>query len=221
MGDRAAKVRVFAQFAVVGKALASPTRQELLDLLSQGERSVESLAAAAELGLTTCSANLQTLRQAGLVATRREGTRVFYSLSGPDVAALFAAVRGVAQEHLAETERARVSYLGPDDVEQVPREELLRRVETGGVVVLDVRPALEYAAGHLPGAVSMPLPDLAARLAEIPADADVVAYCRGAYCVLAHDAVRLLRAEGRAARKLVDGLLEWRLAGLPLETGAA
>ncbi|MGN6331452.1 MAG: ArsR/SmtB family transcription factor [Motilibacteraceae bacterium] len=221
MGDRQTKERLFEQFAAVGKALANPKRLELLDLLAQSERSVEALAAAAGLGLTTCSANLQTLRQAGLVSTRREKTKVIYALAGTDVAALLADLRSVAQTHLAETERARAAYLGGDDVEQVPREELLRRAEAGDVVVLDVRPAEEYAAAHIPGAVSIPVDELAVRLAELPADADIVAYCRGAYCVFAHQAVRLLRGAGRPARKLTDGLLEWRLAGLPVTSGAA
>jgi rhodanese-related sulfurtransferase/DNA-binding HxlR family transcriptional regulator len=221
MGDRQAKDRLFEQFAAVGKALANPKRLELLDLLAQGERSVESLAAAAGLGLSTCSANLQTLRQAGLVTTRREKTKVIYSLAGPDVAALLADLRTVAQTHLAETERARVAYLGDDDVEEMQREELLRRAQIGDVVVLDVRPVEEYAAAHIPGAVSVPVGELAARLAELPADVEVVAYCRGAYCVLAHEAVRLLRDAGRPARKLVDGMLEWRLTGLPITSSAA
>ena len=220
MSDQQAKQRLLDQFAAVGKALANPKRLELMDLLAQGERSVEALAAAAGLGLTTCSANLQTLRAAGLVTTRREKTRVIYALAGSDVAALLAGVRSVAQTHRAETERARVAYLGTD-VEQVPREELLRRAEGGNVVVLDVRPVEEYAAAHIPGAVSIPVDELSARLAELPADTDVVAYCRGAYCVFAHEAVRLLRDAGRPARKLVDGVLEWQLAGLPVISGAA
>lgn len=221
MGDRQAKERLLEQFAAVGKALANPKRLELLDLLAQGERSVEALATTAGLGLTTCSANLQTLRTAGLVTTRREKTRVIYALAGPDVAVLLAGVRSVAQAHRAETERARLAYLGGNDVEEVPRDELLRRAEAGDVIVLDVRPAEEYAAAHIPGAVSIPVDELAARLAEIPADTDVVAYCRGAYCVFAHQAVRLLRDAGRPARKLSDGLLEWRLAGLPTTSSAA
>jgi rhodanese-related sulfurtransferase/DNA-binding transcriptional ArsR family regulator len=209
------------QFATVGKALASPKRLELLDLLAQGERSVDALAKTAGLGVTSCSAHLQTLRHAGLVRTRRAGTAIFYSLAGDDVAALLAQVRAVAATHRAETERARLAYLGGDDgVEQVSREDLLARVNGGGVVVLDVRPAEEYEAAHIPGAVSVPVETLAARLAELPSDVDIVAYCRGAYCVLAHDAVRLLRAEGRTAGRLADGMLEWRLAGLPVATGA-
>jgi rhodanese-related sulfurtransferase len=220
MGDRRAKEQLFEQFATVGRALANPKRLELLDLLGQGERSVEALAAAAGLGMTTTSANLQTLRSAGLVATRREKTKVIYSLAGSDVAALFVDLRAVAQTHRAETERARVAYLG-GDVEEVPREELLRRAQTGDVLVLDVRPVEEYAAGHIPGAVSVPVDELATRLSELPVGTEVVAYCRGAYCVFAHDAVRLLLAQGRSARKLVDGMLEWQRAGLPVTSNAA
>lgn len=220
-GDRAAKDALFAEFAAVGKALGSPKRLELLDLLAQGPRSVEDLAHAADLGLSTCSAHLQRLLAAGLVGTRRQGTRIWYSLAGDDVAALFANLRDVAQLHRPHTEQARRAYLGPDDTEQVNVAELLRRAEAGDVVVLDVRPAPEYAAGHLPGAVSIPLEELEDRLAELPEDREVIAYCRGAYCALAHDAVRLLTAHGRRARRATDGVLEWRVAGLPDRAVAA
>lgn len=215
MGDREAKTALFEQFARVGKALASGKRLELLDLLAQGERTVEALARTAELGLTTASAHLQTLKQAGLVATRRAGTKIHYRLAGPDVAALFALTRSVANAHLPDVEAARVTYLGPP-TDEVTREELLDRVKSGAVTVLDVRPAEEYAAGHIPGALGIPLAELPDRLAELPADQEVIAYCRGAYCVLAHDAVRYLTARGRPARRLVDGVVEWRLADLPL-----
>jgi rhodanese-related sulfurtransferase/DNA-binding transcriptional ArsR family regulator len=221
-----AKTALYEQFARVGKALASGKRLELLDLLAQGERSVDALARAAGLGLTTASAHLQTLRHAGLVATRRDGTRIHYSLAGDDVARLYAHLRSVAQAHLADVEAARITYLGQMDApygpfEEVTRDDLLERVRAGQAVVLDVRPAEEYAHGHIPGAVSIPLDQVADRLVELPDDAQVVAYCRGAYCVLAHDAVRLLHARGRRAARLVDGMLEWRLAGLPVESGAA
>ncbi|UUV28669.1 metalloregulator ArsR/SmtB family transcription factor [Amycolatopsis roodepoortensis] len=215
MGDRDAKNALFDQFARVGKALGSGKRLELLDLLAQGERTVDSLARAAELGLTTASAHLQTLKQANLVATRRDGTKIYYRLAADDIAALYALVRSVASEHLPDVEAARAAYLGPD-TDQVTREELLDRVQAGHATVLDVRPREEYAAGHIPGAVSIPLEELSERLAELPADQEIVAYCRGAYCVLAHDAVRLLAAEGRSARRLTDGMLEWRLAELPV-----
>ncbi len=218
MGDRAAKGALFTEFAAVGKALGSPKRLELLDLLAQGSRSVEDLAAAAELGLSTCSAHLQSLREAGLVETRRDGKRIFYSLAGEDVAALWNAVRHVAQRHRPRTELARRAYLGPEDTEEVDTQDLLRRVQGGEVVVLDVRPQPEYDAAHLPGALHIPLDELSERLSELPRDREIVAYCRGRYCVLAHDAVRLLEAEGRSARRATDGILEWRLAGLPVET---
>jgi rhodanese-related sulfurtransferase/DNA-binding transcriptional ArsR family regulator len=216
VGNRDDKNALFDQFARVGKALASGKRLELLDLLAQGERDVASLAAAANLGLTTASAHLQTLRQANLVTTRRDGTRILYRLAGSDVADLFARLREVAQSHLPDVEAARVAYLGADGGEPVTRDELRRLARTANVTVLDVRPAEEYAAGHIRGAVSIPLDELARRLAELPDDGQIVAYCRGAYCVLAHDAVRILRAHGRDAVRLADGMLEWRLAGLPV-----
>jgi len=217
MGERAAKTVLFEQFARVSKALASGKRLELLDLLAQGEHTVEALARAMELRLSTVSAHLQTLKRANLVATRRAGTKIYYRLAGVDVAALYALVRTVAGEHLSDVETARIAYLGPD-TEHVTREELLERVRSGEVTVLDVRPAEEYAAGHIPGALSIPLDELAERLGDLPADQEIVAYCRGAYCVLAYDAVRLLTARGRPARRLADGMLEWRLADLPVAT---
>jgi rhodanese-related sulfurtransferase/DNA-binding transcriptional ArsR family regulator len=222
MGDSANKAALYEQFARVGRALASGKRLELLDLLAQSERSVDALARAAGLGVTSASAHLQILRQANLVSTRRDGTRVLYRLAGPDVADLYARLRTVAHTHLPDVQMARVTYLGREvDSEPVGRDELLRRAAAGDVTVLDVRPAEEYAAGHIPGAVSVPIEELAQRLAELPLEAEIVAYCRGAYCVLAHDAVRLLVARGRRARRLADGMLEWRLADLPVATGAA
>jgi len=216
MGDRDRKTALYDQFARVGKALASGKRLELLDLLAQGERDVASLAAATDLGLTTASAHLQTLRQANLVATRRDGTRVLYRLAGGDVADLYAHLRAVAQSHLPDVEAARAAYLGDDGGQPVTRDELQRLAKTRRVIVLDVRPREEYAGGHIPGAVSIPLDELADRLQELPDNKQVVAYCRGAYCVLAHDAVRLLTARGRSAARLADGMLEWRMAGLPV-----
>ncbi|MBC6451281.1 ArsR/SmtB family transcription factor [Actinokineospora xionganensis] len=217
MGARLAKTALFDQFARVGKALASGKRLELLDLLAQGERTVDALSRAADLGLTTASAHLQTLKQANLVETRRDGTKIYYRLAGGDVAALYALVRTVAHERLPDVGAAATAYLGPE-TESVTRDELLRRVEAGRAAVIDVRPAEEFAAGHIPGARSVPLDDLADLLADLPADQEIVAYCRGAYCVLAHEAVRLLRARGRQAVRLADGMLEWRLAALPVET---
>jgi rhodanese-related sulfurtransferase len=224
VADRAAKTELFEQYARVGKALSAPTRLDLLDLLAQGERTVDALARAAGVGVSTASMHLQTLRAAGLVRTRKEGTSVHYRLSGDDVAGLYANLRDVALAHLADADRAAVAYLGGDaagQAEDVPREELLRRARSGQVVVLDVRPRHEYAEGHIPGAVSVPVEELEQRLAELPADVQVVAYCRGAYCVLAYDAVRLLTRHGRSARRLREGMLEWRLAGMPVQSGVA
>jgi rhodanese-related sulfurtransferase len=220
MGDRATKDALFAQFAAVGKVLGNPTRLELLDLLAQGPRCVDDLASAAQVGVSTCSAHLQTLREAGLVDTRREGKRIFYSLAGDDVAGLWDQLRRVAQRHRPHTELARRAYLGPEDTTAVDTDELLRRLDDDDAVILDVRPEPEYAAGHLPGAVHIPLEQLTQRLAELPRDREIVAYCRGRYCVLAHDAVRLLSAHGMTARRAADGVLEWKLAGLPVETAA-
>lgn len=221
MGDRTAKAALFAEFAATGKALSNPSRLELLDLLAQGPRSVDDLAAAADLAVGTCSAHLQTLREAGMVATRRDGKRVFYSLTGDDVAALFAQLRTVAQGHRPHTELARQAYLGPDDTTAVSTAELLDRLGDGHTVILDVRPGTEFDAGHLPGAVNIPLDELADRLAELPTGADIVAYCRGRYCVLAHDAARLLTGHGMTAQRAEDGVLEWRITGNASLDGAA
>lgn len=221
MADPASKQALYAEFAAVGKVLGNPKRLELLDLLAQGPRSVEDLASAAGLGMSTCSAHLQSLREAGLVDTRREGKRIFYSLAGDDVAGLWDHLRRVAQLHRPHTELARRAYLGPEDTTAVGTDELLRRLDTGDVVVLDVRPAPEYVGGHLPGALHIPLEELAGRLAELPRDKEIVAYCRGQYCVLAHDAVRLLGRHGVTARRAAEGVLEWRVAGVPVEPGAA
>jgi rhodanese-related sulfurtransferase/DNA-binding transcriptional ArsR family regulator len=212
------RAELFQEFAQVGKALAHPSRLELLDRLAQGERTVDALAAGIGAGLTTCSAHLQVLKQARLVATRRDGTRIHYRLAGDDVAGLLAGIQRVAAAHRAEVTTARVTYLGPEDTAAVGRDELLSRAGSGELTVLDVRPAEEYAAGHIPGAVGIPLDELEQRLAELPQDAEIVAYCRGEYCVLSHDAVRLLTRHGYQARRLVDGILEWREAGLPMHS---
>ncbi|HEX3003365.1 MAG TPA: metalloregulator ArsR/SmtB family transcription factor [Angustibacter sp.] len=219
------KDRLFEQLAVVGKAFANAKRLELIDLLAQGERTVESLAHSAGLGVSTTSAHLQVLKLASVVTTRREGTRIHYRLAGDDVAAVYAALGSIAREHSPDVERARESYLGlrgvAPDVEELTRDQLLARMADGEVAVLDVRPADEYAAGHIPGALSMPFGDLVEGISRLDPDIEVVAYCRGAYCVLAHDAVRLLHHEGRRATRLQDGWLEWRLAGLPVAVGAS
>ncbi len=217
MGERAAKDALFAEFAAVGKVLGNPKRLELLDLLAQGPRSVEELARVAEVGVSTCSAHLQVLREAGLVVSRRDGKHIHYSLSGDDVAGLWDHLHRVAQRHRPHTEPARRAYLGPEDTTAVDTDELLHRLEEGEVLLLDVRPEVEYAAGHLPGAVHIPLEDLERRLSELPRDREIVAYCRGRYCVLAHDAARLLTAHGLTARRAADGVLEWRVAGVPVQ----
>lgn len=223
MSDGGRKAELFEQLARVGKALGSGKRLELVDLLAQGPRSVADLAVAAGLGLTTTSAHLQALKQAGLVATTRHGTSIRYRLATPEVAALYAQLRDLAAALLPDVDAARARYLGTqdgEDTEQVGRAELLRRARAGEVVVLDVRPAPEFAAGHIPGAVSIPLDELPERLSELPADMEIVAYCRGAYCVFAHDAVRLLTARGHRAVRLADGMLEWRLADHPVATAS-
>lgn len=213
MSGRQAKDSLFAEFAAVGRVLGHPKRLELLDLLAQSPRGVDELAAAAGLGTSTCSAHLQALREAGVLTSRRDGKRHVYALAGDDVAGLWDLLRQVAQAHRPHTELARQAYLGPADTEAVDTGELLRRLEAGEIVVIDVRPSPEYAAGHLPGAVHLPLDELTERLGEVPRGREVVAYCRGRYCVLAHDAVRMLAAHGLRARRAVDGALEWRLAG--------
>ncbi|MBF6266331.1 metalloregulator ArsR/SmtB family transcription factor [Nocardia farcinica] len=211
----AAKAALYEAFAVGGKALASAKRLELLDLLAQGERSVEALAAAAGLNLTTASAHLQTLKHAGFVATRREGVRIHYRLAGEDVARLLVLLRRVTAAHQPAVPPARESYLG-DAGAELSSAELLARGTEGQVVVLDVRPEAEYSAGHIPGAINIPIDELSDRIAELPADTEIVVYCRGEYCVFAYDAVRLLTERGRRAVRLRDGMLEWRLADLPV-----
>lgn len=215
------KDELFAQFAAVGKVLGNPKRLEILDLLAQGSRSVDELAAAATLGMSTCSAHLQALREAGLVTSRRVGRRIYYALSGDDVAGLWDQLRSVAQAHRPHTELARRAYLGPDDTDAIGTEELLRRLDSGSIVAIDVRPEAEYAGGHLAGAIHIPLDELPGRIAELPRDRDIVAYCRGRYCVMAHDAVRLLAHHGIPARRADQGVLEWRLSGVPVDTDAA
>lgn len=222
MNGREAKDALNEQFARTAKAIAHPKRLELLDVLAQGERSVDALAAATAANVTTTSANLQVLRRSGLVTTRREGVRIIYRLAGLEVDELVAALRSLAQRQVAEVERISRTFLEDrDQLEPVSREQLLEQLAQGTVVLIDVRPAEEYAAGHIPGAHSVPLDELSTRLAELPHDATVVAYCRGPYCVLAPEAVALLRQHGYNARRLTDGMPEWRLAGLPIESSLA
>jgi rhodanese-related sulfurtransferase/DNA-binding transcriptional ArsR family regulator len=221
MGEPAAKRALFEQLARIPKAASNPARLELLDLLAQGERSVEDLANTTGNGLTTVSAQLQELRRARLVETRRDGTRIYYHLAGDDVLAFLVAVRGLATSRLAEVTPAARDYLGDDtDVEAIDRHELRRRAAAGQVVVVDVRPMVEYEAGHIPGARSIPLDELDARLDELPADTEIVAYCRGPYCAFAHEAVRRLQHHGRRATRLDEGLPDWRLAGEPVVIGS-
>jgi rhodanese-related sulfurtransferase len=207
---RLRKDRLFAAISMMGKAFASPRRLELLDLLAQGSRTVDQLARASEQPTANTSQHLQALHAAGLVTRRREGTSVRYALAGDDVLALWLALREASAARLAEVERAAREYLG-DDVEALSRDELLARLGRGDVVLVDVRPADEYAAGHIEGARSIPLDELERRLAELPADREIVAYCRGPFCAYAHDAVRRLRASGRSARRLHQGWPEWKL----------
>lgn len=209
---------LFEAIARTGKALGSGSRLKMLQLLAQGERGVQDLAGVAGLNLTTASAHLQALRAAGLVVSRREGTSVIYRLAGDDVASLLATLCRVAEAHRPEVRAEMAATLPADDVVLMTREELFESSRAGRVVVLDVRPEDEFAAGHLPGAVSIPLAELSARLAEIPPDIEVVAYCRGRHCVLSHDAVRVLRDEGVAARVSEDGIAEWVADGLDLES---
>lgn len=215
-GIDARRSQLYDEIARTAKALANGKRLELLDLLARGERTVEALARAAGLGVTSTSAHLQSLKQGGLVANRRDGVRIYYRLAGDDVADIYVRLRNVAARHLATVGVAASAYLG-EGTEEVTRDELIRRYAAGELAVVDVRPREEYDAGHIPGALSIPLDALIERLAELPTDIEIVAYCRDAYCVLAPEAVRLLTAGGRSARRLADGMLEWRLVGLPVE----
>lgn len=215
------KQDLFTQFARVGKALGSGNRLELLEFIAQGERSVDQLAKVSGLSVANTSQHLQQLRQAGLVTAHKEGLKVFYRLSGDDVISLFDALRVVAERHVADVERLVSSYLTvKDSLEPIPREELLTRVRDGLVTVLDVRPPEEYAAGHVPGAINIPLAELEQHLGEFDSGQEVVAYCRGPHCVLAFEAVAQLRDKGLKARRLQDGYPEWKQAGLPVEKEA-
>ncbi|MDQ3914856.1 MAG: metalloregulator ArsR/SmtB family transcription factor [Actinomycetota bacterium] len=218
MRDRAAKEALFDAFAMIGKALANGRRAEIVDVLANGARSVESLATEIGQSVANTSQHLQTLKNAGLVSSRREGTRVFYNLASPEVASFWRAMQEVAVRSRGEVERLAEDYLGPLDTAAVTKEELWRRLEKGArVVVLDVRPEDEYRAGHIPKARSIPLAELKKRLDEVPRTSEIVAYCRGPFCALAPEAVRLLRARGFKARRLEDGIPEWVAAGLPID----
>ncbi|MBL9058622.1 MAG: metalloregulator ArsR/SmtB family transcription factor [Mangrovicoccus sp.] len=211
------KQAILAEFAGVARAIGHAHRLELLEHLGQGERSVEALADRVGLSFANASQHLQQLRRAGLVANRREGKFVQYRLADDGVVGLLTALRQQAERNLAEVDRIRRSYYAErDSLEPVSRQELLDRVGAGLVTVLDVRPADEFAHGHLPGAVNIPLGELQHRLAELDPDREVIAYCRGAYCIFAFEAVAALRAGGRPARRLVDGFPEWKAAGFPV-----
>ena len=213
------KQDVYEQLARVGKALGHANRLELLEFVAQGPRSVEDLATMTRLSVANASKHLQELRHAGLVKARREGLRVFYEVAGPDVVDLLAALREVAETRLAEVDQLLRTYVtARDDLEPIPGPELLKRARMGLVTVLDVRPPEEYAAGHLPGAINVPVEDIARHLKQLPKGREVIAYCRGPYCLLSVDAVALLRKKGYKARRLEDGFPEWKAAGLPVET---
>ncbi len=210
---------LFSQFARVAKAMSNGYRLELLEFLAQGERSVEALSRMSGLTVANTSQHLQQLRQAGLVANRKQGHKVYYRLSGLDVVALLGSLRDVAERRVADVDRLVDDFLTvKDSLEPVPASELLDRAREGLVTVLDVRPTEEYAAGHLPGAINIPLDELEKHLNQLNPEHEIVAYCRGPHCVLAFDAVARLRAEGMTARRLDGGLPEWKLEGFPVES---
>jgi rhodanese-related sulfurtransferase/predicted transcriptional regulator len=220
VGDRVTKDALYDAFAEVAKVLGSGRRAEIVDVLAQGERSVEEIAGEIDQSVANTSHHLRAMAGAGVVATRREGTRVYYRLASERVAELWAALRDVAAEQVAGLDRLAAAYLGDRDaLEVVNRAELAARLRRGDVVVLDVRPAAEFAAGHVAGARSVPLAELRRQLRALPKDVDVVAYCRGPYCVFADDAVRQLAAKGYRARRLEGGFPEWKRAGLPVAVG--
>ena len=221
MGDRVAKDALFDGLASIAKALASGRRAEIIDILAQGERSVEELSGEIGQSIANTSHHLQILSRAGLVRTHKEGTWVYYRLADQRVSALWSALTDVASNHVAGLDVLVDAYLGGhESVPQISRDELSARLGAPGLLVLDVRPTTEYEAGHIPTAESVPIDELEDRLRDIPEDLDVVAYCRGPYCVYAVDAVRMLTSHGVSAQRLEDGLPEWRLAGLPVETSS-
>ena len=220
MGDRAAKDALYEGFAEVAKALASGRRAEIVDVLAQGERSVDEIAFEIDQSVANTSHHLRAMARAGLLTTRRDGTRVFYALTSDRVAELWSALRDVATEHTAGLERLVDAYLGErDGLDTIDRDELARRIRRGDIVILDVRPEAEFSSGHIAGAASVPITELRKHIKALPKDADVVAYCRGPFCVYADDAVRELTKRGFRARRLEDGFPEWKRAGLPVEIG--
>jgi rhodanese-related sulfurtransferase/DNA-binding transcriptional ArsR family regulator len=214
------KDRLYGQFARIGKALASPHRLELLELLAQGERTVDSLAGEMGLSLANASQHLQALRQASLVESRKQGLYVYYRLAGPAVWEVSTAIRTVAEHQLADLDRLVRDHFGDRaNAEPVRMQDLLKRARAHEVVVLDTRPVNEYVAGHIAGAISVPVGELQRRLRQLPNNKEYVAYCRGPYCVYADRAVEILRSKGRRARRLLEGFPEWRAAGLPVQSG--
>lgn len=221
MADRAAKDALYEGLAAVARALGSGRRAEIVDVLAQGERSVEAIAGELQQSVANTSHHLRALARAGLVTTRRDGTRIYYGLASERVADLWAAMRDVAAAHVAGLDRLAAAYLGDrDGIEVIDRDELAARLRDGTVIVLDVRPPEEYAAGHIAGARSVPITELRKHIRALPDDADVVAYCRGPYCVYADDAIRALGRKGYRARRLLDGYPEWKRAGLPIAAEA-
>ncbi len=220
MNKRLLKDLLYEQVARIGKAVSSPKRLELLELLAQGEKPVETLASELSTDIKLTSAHLRALKEARLVIARREGKYIIYRLAGSDVAGLWVSLRQVAEEHLLELKMALSQMVAdPAKLAVVSRETLLEQARRGDVMVIDVRPRDEYAAAHLPFARSMPVAEIEQRLAELPADAEIVAYCRGPFCLLSEEAVALLTARGYRVRKILDGVSEWQAAGLPVELG--
>jgi len=215
------KRQLFQLFAQVAKALAHPNRLELIEAIAQGERSVDALAKSCNRPVTNVSHHLQILRDAGLLISRKEGQQVIYRLADEHVTNIITSIRQVAELHLAGVERiVRDNFDSRDKLTPVKREELMARVRSGEVVVLDVRPAEEFEAGHIPGALNIPLDKLPRRLKQLPQDQEIVAYCRGPYCMLAYDAVKLLRSKGFQAKRMEEGFPEWKAQKLPVTTGA-
>lgn len=221
MGGQEEKDALFDMLVEAAKALGNGRRAQLIDILGQGERPVDELAAGIHQSMANTSQHLQRLLRAGLVCSRRSGTRIYYSLASPAVERLWRALRETAEAHAGELGDLVRAYVGDRaELSVITRDELLQRLRQGDVVVLDVRPKPEYKAGHIPGALSAPLPEIKSRLREVPQGSEIVAYCRGPYCLYADEAVRLITAEGRLSTRLEEGFPEWKAAGLPIEQSA-